>query len=214
MSTVALTKEQYSTIIKALIDGVRIESRKEYKAIDGRIVEVYEHLNNGYHIAPNETVATMLQIEANTGIRISDVLRLRRGDIVKDGDRYRFDIKEKKTNKPRTFTVPAPVFMMIEKYCADHSIKKGERIFPYNEESGARGIQKIIKKIADYFGYENISTHSFRKYFATKAYINSGNDIELVSRLLQHSNSSITRAYIGIQDERTENVLKASVSLI
>lgn len=214
MSTVALTKEQYTQIITALLNGIRFETSRDYfRCVDGKIVSQNRPLGM-WRIEPNETVATMLQIEANTGIRISDVLRLRRGDIVKDGDRYRFDIKEKKTNKPRTFTVPAPVFMMIEKYCVDHSIEKGEKIFPYNEESGARGIQKIIKKIADYFGYENISTHSFRKYFATKAYINSGNDIELVSRLLQHSNSSITRAYIGIQDERTENVLKASVSLI
>lgn len=214
MSTVALTKEQYTKIITALIDGIKFETSRDYfRCVDGKMVSQPRNLSM-WRIEPNETVATMLQIEANTGIRISDVLRLHRGDIVKDGDRYRFDIIEKKTRKHRTFTVPVPVFMMIEKYCNDHNIEKGEKIFPYNEESGARGIQKIIKKISDHFGYENISTHSFRKYFATKAYINSGNDIELVSRLLQHSNSGVTRAYIGIQDERTESVLKASVSLI
>ena len=214
MSTVALTKEQYTNIITALLDGVKFETvRDYYKCVDGEIVS-HQRPSGVWHIEPNETVATMLQIEANTGIRISDVLRLRRGDIVKDGNRYRFDIIEKKTHKARTFTVPTPVFMMVEKYCADHDIQKGERIFPYNEDSGARGIQKLIKKVSDHFGYEHISTHSFRKYFATKAYINSGHDIELVSRLLQHSHSGITRAYIGIQDERTENVLKASVSLI
>lgn len=189
MCTVALTKKQYLDLINALINGTCVSK-------------------------PNKIVATMLQIEANTGIRISDVLKLRRGDIVKDGNRYRYNIKEKKTKKPRTFTVPDPVYLMIEKYCLDHNVQKGEKIFPYNEDSGARGIQKLIKKIADFYGYENISTHSFRKYFATKAYINSDYDIELVSRLLQHSSSSITRRYIGIQDERTEDVIKRSVDLI
>ncbi|MBR3645215.1 MAG: tyrosine-type recombinase/integrase [Lachnospiraceae bacterium] len=187
--TVALTREQYKELINALFNGTNVTQ-------------------------PNEPVATMLQIEANTGIRISDVLKLRRGDIVKDGNRYRFDIKERKTKKPRTFTVPDPVYMMVEKYCIDHKVEKGEKIFPYDEDSGARGIQKILKKLSDYYGYDNIGTHSFRKYFATKAYINSGYDIELVSRLMQHANSSITRRYIGIQDEKTENVLRDSVDLI
>ena len=217
MSTVALTKEQYTSIITALIDGIPkgevtsiLPSR--FECVDGKMIERERTLTRFvWVVEPNEAMATMLQVEANTGIRISDVLKLKRGDIIKDGDRYRFDIVEQKTKKARHFTVPTPVFLMVEKYCVDHDIEKGEKIFPYDE---ARSIQRIIKKIADFFGYENISTHSFRKYFATKAYQASGNDIELVSRLLQHSSSSITRAYIGIQDERTENVLKASVSLI
>lgn len=185
MSTVALTKDQYITIIEGIYDGIGGKEK-------------------------NPAIATALQIEANTGLRIGDVLSLRRGDIVKDGDRYRYDIKEHKTHKPRRFTVPDAVYLMIEAFCKDNDIEYGEKIFKF----GVRNVQKRLFAIADFLDYRNIGTHSFRKYFATKAYKNSGNDIELVSRLLQHSNSSITRRYIGIEDERTENVLKASVDLI
>ena len=185
MSTVALTKEQYTEIIQGICNGIGGKEK-------------------------NIPIATALQIEANTGIRIGDVLNLKRGDIVRDGNRYRFDIKESKTKKARTFTVPDPVYRMIESYCDSHGIEYGQKLFHF----GVRNVQKRLESITDFLGYKNICTHSFRKYFATKAYLNSGNDIELVSRLLQHSNSSITRRYIGIQDERMENVLQSSVSLI
>lgn len=48
---------------------------------------------------PNERIATCLVLEANLGLRISDILNLKMSDIIKDGDRYRLDITEKKTSK-------------------------------------------------------------------------------------------------------------------
>ena len=38
---------------------------------------------------PNERIATALVLEGNLGLRISDILKLRLSDIVRDGDRYR-----------------------------------------------------------------------------------------------------------------------------
>ena len=55
---------------------------------------------------PNERAATALVLEGNLGLRISDILKLRPCDIVKDGDRYRLEITEQKTGKRRVFTVP------------------------------------------------------------------------------------------------------------
>ena len=202
MATLPVTNEQYRTIINALISGFTTDN-----GID------YGYVKNGLSmpgVEANLPVATILQIEANTGLRIGDVLSLRRGDIVKVGNKYRFDITEQKTGKKRTFTVPAPVFMMIEDYCYKYKIKEGQPIF----NIGVRNVQKILKKVCDTLHYEKISTHSFRKYFATNAYRASGNDIELVRRLLQHSSATTTTAYIGITDERTEGVLNALIDLV
>ena len=41
---------------------------------------------------PNDRIATALIIEANLGIRISDILKLKLSDIVKEGSRYRLNI--------------------------------------------------------------------------------------------------------------------------
>ena len=79
---------------------------------------------------PNERIATALVLEANLGIRISDVLRLRLSDIVKDGDRYRLAISEKKTKKERVFTVPVVIWQFLENYCLRNGIGRQDIIFP------------------------------------------------------------------------------------
>lgn len=160
---------------------------------------------------PNERVAMALLLEANLGIRISDIAKkLRLCDIIKDGTRYRLDITEQKTGKKRTFTVQNDLYNYIAQYCIDHNIKSHEWIVPLTE----RAIQKQLKIVTDYLGLENIGTQSFRKYFATNAYTGSGFNIILVQLLLQHSSPAITRRYIGISDEQVEEALKNNLRLI
>ena len=67
--TVALTTEQYKEIISTMKSGFT-------------------------GCRPNERIATALMLEANLGLRISDILRLRLADIVRDGERYRLAITE------------------------------------------------------------------------------------------------------------------------
>ena len=177
--TIALTKEQYKNIINAMRTGSTF-------------------------FKPNERVATCLVLEANLGLRISDILNLRMSSIVKDGDRYRLDIIEQKTSKKRTFTVPLPIYQYIQIYCMKNKIKENEIIF----KMGERNVQQYIKKVSDYLGYKNISTHSFRKFFATEIYLNNKYNIILVQQLLQHSSPSITQRYIGITSEEMEKALK------
>jgi site-specific recombinase XerD len=68
-------------------------------------------------------------------------------------------------------------------------------------------VQKQLKIVCDYLGIEGISTHSFRKYFATQIYLNSNYNIELVRQLLQHSTTAITQKYIGIGPAELEKAL-------
>lgn len=70
----------------------------------------------------NQVVATALMLEANLGLRISDILKLRLSDIVKDGERYRLAITEQKTGKARVFTVPLALYQFIRCYCLDQGI--------------------------------------------------------------------------------------------
>ena len=144
---------------------------------------------------PNERIATALVLEGNLGLRISDIVKLRLCDIVLDGDRYRLEIVEQKTGKSRVFTVPLVIQQYIENYCLRNGLRRDERIFPLTE----RAIQKQLKIVCDYLGFEGISTHSFRKWYATEIYKNSGYDIALVQRLLQHSSAATTQRHIGME---------------
>ena len=173
--------------------------------------EIIQTMKEGFcGCRPNERVATALVLEGNLGIRVSDIVKLRPCDIVRDGDRYRLEITEQKTGKSRVFTVPLVIQQYIENYCLRNGIKSKDLIFPITE----RAIQKQLAIVCDYLGYEGISTHSFRKWYATEIYKNNGYDIALVQRLLQHSSAAVTQRYIGIEPQRIEKAIEGHAQLI
>ena len=123
-------------------------------------------------------------------------------------DNYRrFFIAPPRIGYPRTLLVIA---QYIENYCLRNGIGANDRIFPITE----RTIQKQLKIVCDYLGFEGISTHSFRKWYATEIYKANGFDIALVQRLLQHSSASTTQRYIGIEPQRIERAIEGHSRLM
>ena len=98
----------------------------------------------------------------------------------------------------------------MENYCLRNGIDRNTLMFPLT----IRAIQKQLALVCEYLGYENISTHSFRKWYATEIYKNNGYDIALVQRLLQHSSASVTQRNIGIEPQRIEKAIEGHVELI
>ena len=178
----ALTTEQYKTIIGAMRSGIGT-------------------------LRANPRCAAVLTAEANLGMRIGDILKLRLCDLVRDGRRYRLDVVEQKTGKKRTFTVPDGIYQFFCEYARQNKIAPSDRLFPITE----RAVQKHLKGVCDALGYENISTHSFRKWYATDIYESNGHDIVLVQQLLQHSSPTITQRYIGISSEKIERAIAGHV---
>lgn len=188
--TVALTEEQYKAIINIIRSG--------FVCTDGHMVK------------PNIRIATALSLEANLGIRISDILQLRLSAIIHDGNRYRLNIIEKKTKKKREFTVPIEIYSYIQNYVLENRINPAAKLFDMSE----RTVQNHLQMVCEYLGYENISTHSFRKYFATSIYVNNNYNIELVRVLLQHSSVATTQRYIGLQSKEIETALQNHIKLL
>lgn len=91
-----------------------------------------------------------------------------------------------------------------------NGIARNALMFPLT----TRAIQKQLALVCDYLGYEGISTHSFRKWYATEIYRKNGYDIALVQRLLQHSSASTTQRYIGIEPQRIEKAIEGHAELI
>lgn len=187
--TLALTQDQYYLIIDTIRKGFTTREGKEVK--------------------PNQRIATALVLEANLGLRISDIVSLRLSDIIRDGDRYRLDITEQKTGKTREFTVPAEIYNYILEYALDNKIGKQAKLF----DISTRAVQKHLKEACDHLGLERIGTHSFRKFYATKLYNDNDYNIELVRQLLQHSSAATTQRYIGIQQKQVEEALQRNIDL-
>lgn len=188
--TVALTEIQYKNIIETIRTG--------FVCSDGHVVK------------PNQRIATALSLEANLGLRISDILQLRLSVIIHDGNRYRLNIVEKKTKKKREFTVPIEIYSYIQNYALENGINPAAKLFDMSE----RTVQNHLQLVCNYLGYENISTHSFRKYFATSIYENNNYNIELVRVLLQHSSVVTSQRYIGLQRKEIENALQKHIKLL
>ena len=186
-------------------------NKKTNALTTAQYTEIIETMKQGFTgFYPNERIATALVLEGNLGLRISDILRLRLSDIVMDGGRYRLAITEQKTGKERVFTVPLVIQQYLENYCLRNGIGRNDRIFPLTE----RAVQKQLALVCDYLGFEGISTHSFRKWYATEIYKNNGYDIALVQRLLQHSSAATTQRYIGIEPQRIEKAIEGHAQLI
>lgn len=183
--TVALSKEQYEIIINTMQTG-----SSKFK--------------------PNPRIACCLILEANLGMRIGDIINLKMSDIIQDGDRYRLNIVEQKSSKKRHFTVPPFVYEFLKIYCKKMEIYDGCRLFRMT----VRNVQIYLKKVVDYLGYKNISTHSFRKFFATEIYKNNKYNIVLVKNILQHSHLRTTERYIGLGTQEMENAIMSHNALI
>ena len=188
--TLALTVEQYQDIIKTMQHGFIDAEGKVFKS--------------------NKRIAIALVLQANLGLRIGDLLKLKLSNFKKDGSRYRLDLVEEKTGKTRTFTVPIEIYSYILEYACTNGIKRNIRLFDLTE----RAIQKQLKLVCDYLELDGISTHSFRKFFATQIYVNNNYNIKLVSELLQHSSVATTQRYIGIQQKDIENALNKHIQLL
>lgn len=188
--TVALTEEQYRTIIEVIRSGFIC--------------------SDGHTVKPNNRIATALVLEANLGLRISDVLQLRLSAIIHDGNRYRLDIVEQKTKKKREFTVPIEIYSYIQNYVLENNINPSAKLFDISE----RTVQNHLQLVCSYLGFDNVSTHSFRKLFASSIYMNNGYNIELVRVLLQHSSIATTQRYIGLQRKEIEEALQKHIKLL
>lgn len=188
IKTVALTEKEYRQSIELLRTGFEL---------------------NGKVVKPNARIATIAVLQSTLGLRLGDVLNLKVDSIVQDSNRYRLEIIEEKTSKLRTFSVPTEIYTYIVKYALDNNINKSEKLFNISKRQVSRHLNKVFEKMG--LNTEKYGSHSYRKMFATQAYIDSDFDIELVRVLLQHSNVSITQNYLSISSKKVEAALEKTI---
>jgi integrase len=156
----------------------------------------------------------MWVIGINLGLRASDLLELRWGDLLysdgtyKDGSRK----NEQKTDKFKTFWFNKYVVDIIKEYldefhpCTDLDL----HVFrsPEGGSIEVRTATKILKDAAEACEIKvNVGTHSMRKTFGYHFYNAHRDDVNALThlqRLFNHSSPQVTLAYIGIEDEESK----------
>ena len=189
--TVAVTPEEFREVIELVRDGFMLGECR---------------------IRPNERIATLLCIQGNLGLRLSDILNLKMNSFIYDSGRYRLDIVEQKTKKVREFTVNSELFNYIQAYAYRNDINPEVKLF----DISARQVEKVLAKAFERMGLplDKYSTHSLRKYYACEIYKNSDYNIELVRILLQHSSVTTTQRYLTISPKEVEDAIARHLCLV
>lgn len=152
-------------------------------------------------------VKLALYLEANMGFRISDTIRITRDMIAN----RRIQLEEVKTNKDNSRVLTAEESLSLLNFIDENKIqfkqfdiKTQKDEFKKYLATFSRKVQREIDRACKEVGInsEDISTHSFRKFYATTIYRESQQDIMLVSKLLNHSSVAITQRYLGIDKEK------------
>lgn len=186
MATRPLEVNEYKRIIELLQSGFTYTEKDKEKIF-----------------RPSRQIALALMLQANLGLRIGDVLSLKVSSF-KDN---KLEIREDKTDKLQYREINPTITNLVKDYAIDNGLSKQDNIF----NIGVRAVQKQLKIICTYLGLDNISTHSFRKMYATLQYEANNNNLELVKELLNHSSIATTQRYIRVSQEA---INKASSNFI
>jgi integrase len=144
-------------------------------------------------------------IGINTGLRVSDLLKLKVGDVRR---KKKIVIQEGKTKKPRTINL-TNIYDEIKEYIKDK--KDDEWLFP--SRKGDKPITptqayRQLNKAAEMVDItEGIGTHTMRKTFGYWFYKQT-KDVATLQKILNHSHPEITLRYIGITEEEIEKELE------
>jgi integrase len=147
----------------------------------------------------------LFTIGINTGLRISDIVTLKVGDV--RGKTYA-DLIEQKTGKARRVHLTA-ISADINEYC--EGMRSDEWLFPSNRGEGnhisTTQAYRILTRAGEWLGRTDIGTHSARKSFGYHYYKRT-KDIATLMEIFGHSAPSITKRYIGINDDEIADSLK------
>jgi len=150
-------------------------------------------------------IAFLIVVGINSGLRISDILKLKHGDLKKE---Y-LELNEKKTKKRRRITINNHIITAYQQFCKrlqDDKIKFNDDDFIFISQKGSvfsvRHVNRELKLLlAEKKSGLHISTHTMRKTFGRKVFENNNeNEKSLIylSDIFNHSSVAITRRYLGI----------------
>lgn len=155
----------------------------------------------------------LIVLGLNTALRISDILKLKWEDVYDfDREQYRTHlyIKEQKTGKWNVVAQNIHVQEALGQYKEERNPNPKDYIFskrtstdtPLSRSQAFR----IVKHAAEEtLQEENISCHSLRKTFGYHAW-KQGTPPALLMDIYNHSSYSVTKRYLGIEQDERDSV--------
>lgn len=156
-----------------------------------------------------ERMFLLFEIGINTGLRISDMIRLKKKHVMGDW----IETVEQKTGKVTRIPLNMTIRQIIRDRCRD--MEPDDLLFPSRMRiSGQaqlpmtrRTAYNDIRIIAETYGLgDKIGCHTLRKTFGYWHY-KKNKDLEILRQWFNHTSQAVTRRYIGMdEDERRKSV--------
>ena len=143
----------------------------------------------------------------NTGLRISDLLKIRVEDV---RNKTHLIITEQKTDKQKRFLINNGLKEHLDSYI--QNLKDNDYIFQsrqgYNKPLTRVQAYRIINTAVKNTGVaDQIGTHTLRKTFGYHHY-QKFKDIAILQSIFNHSAPSVTLRYIGINDDMRDKTIE------
>lgn len=188
-----ITIDEYNKILYTLCSSFEYEDKDKYGNLVNR------------KFRPAKEVAFALELEANLGLRITDILQLTLDSFILDEEgKYKLYFKEQRANKAKNVCISSNIYKEIEAYALSLNKNSNDKIFC----KSVRTIQSRLAIVCKKLGLKNVSTHSFRKFYAMRLYEDNNYNYKIVSELLNHSKTSTTQRYLGLSKEEIEQASK------
>ena len=152
----------------------------------------------------NERNYILFVMGINTGLRISDILKLKVGDV----QGSHISMREMKTGKQKRIQITPSLKRELKWFNEGREVeeyllksRKGK-----NRPIGRSMAYKILKSTAVEFGLDEIGTHTLRKTYGYHMYMQTKN-IALLMEIFNHSSEKVTLRYIGVNQDAMDKAM-------
>ncbi|HDR7590426.1 site-specific integrase [Bacillus mycoides] len=140
----------------------------------------------------------------NTGLRISDILKLKVGDLKSS----HISMREMKTGKQKRIQITTALKRELKWFNEnredDEYLLKSRQ--GKNRPIGHSMAYKILSGAAAEFGLDEIGTHTLRKTYGYHMYMQTKN-IALLMEIFNHSSEKVTLRYIGVNQDAMDKAM-------
>ncbi len=144
---------------------------------------------------------TMLMLAYATGLRVSEVVRLKVQDI--DSKRMCISIRQAKGKKDRVVQLSPVLLVMLREYWKSGKLSKDGYLFPgqaKHEPYSTRSLQLVLSAAKAKAGVlKPGSIHALRYSFATHL-LDKGTDVTMIMKLLGHNSIKTTLRYLHVSN--------------
>lgn len=172
------------------------------------IVLSVDEIQKMFSVCENLKHKVILSLLYSAGLRVSELINLKWKDI--DRSRMIINIIQAKGNKDRQVMLSPELIPLLISYYNEYNTKEyvlngqnTDKELRYSD----RSVGEVIKQLANKAGLKNkrVYTHLIRHCFATHL-VEAGTDINLIQKLLGHSNVKTTNIYLHISNNHISKI--------